>query len=200
MSKPTSKPAGGVRTLEDLRLRCVIDEETGCWLWQQAVATAGGGTTPIVHLPDNVLPGVGRRSTIPAARAAWLLSGRKLQPGHVVWRQLCTGGRCINPAHCRAGTKSDGLAAVAATGRNRGKPERAVINAKSRASLAKPVELVRQAEALFAAGKLQKDVRATLGISQKTAAAIRLGRHPHSSGRNRVLRGASVFTLGVSAT
>ena len=47
---------------------------------------------------------------------------------------------------------------------------------------------------------VQKDVRAQLKLSQKTAAAIREGRHMHSSGRQGVLRGASVFTLGVSAT
>lgn len=200
MKKPTVKHLGGVRKLEDLRNRCAIDDETGCWHWRLAVATSRGGMVPMVHLAAGVLPGVDRPATAPAARAAWLLSGRRLAPGHVVYRHLCEAKRCINPEHCAAGTRPQALAAVAATGRNRGKPERAVITAKARRSLVKPAEVVRQAEQMFAAGEMQKVVRAQLGLSQKTAAAIRQGRHVHSAARQGLLRGASVFTLGVPAT
>lgn len=200
MTKPTTKPAGGVRTLADLRDRCTIDDETGCWNWSLAVATSRGGVIPMVHLAAGVLPGVDRQSTVPAARAAWLLSGRTLAPGHVVYRHVCEAKRCINPKHCAAATRPDALAAVAATGRNRGKPQRQVSTALARRCMAKPVDVVRRAEEMFAAGVMQKDVRAQLKLSQKTAAAIREGRHMHSAGRQGVLRGASVFTLGVSAT
>lgn len=198
--KPATPNRGGVRVLEDLRQRCWVDDVTGCWLWRQAVATSRGCTVPMVHLSAGVIPGVDRNATVPAPRAAWLLSGRKLEPGHVVWRHVCEAGLCINPAHCRAGTRPEALAAVAATGRNRGKPERAVRNTLSRMHMVKPAEVVHQAEAMFAAGRLQKDVRAELGLSQKTAAAIRQGLHPHSAARRNVLRGASVFTLGAAAS
>lgn len=89
--------------------------------------------------------------------------------------------------------------AIAASGRLRGDPVRAAVNARNRASLLTPREIVLQAEAMFAAGCLQKDVRAALGLCGATAARIRRGVHPHSSARHGLLRGASVFTLGVAA-
>lgn len=182
------------RTLQFLKDRCRIDTETGCWLWSMGAFISGSSVTPVVHLPRQV--GDSKYTTTPAAREAWKLAGKPLAPKHVVWRHVCSSGLCINPDHCRAGTRTQMLAAVAATGRNRGKPERAVVNTLSRMKMVKPVELVRQAEAMFAAGMLQKDVRAALSLSQKTAAAIRLGQHPHSAGRQNLVRGASVFALG----
>lgn len=196
MTDARAKRTDGVRALEDLRQRCRVDDLTGCWHWALAVATQGGCIVPMVHVSTGALGNDRKSNTMPAARAAWLLSGRRLPAGHVVWRQVCTADRCINPAHCLAGTRSEMHAAVAATGRNRGKPERAVVNAKSRLHMVKPAKVVRQAEQLFAAGRMQKEVRAQLGLSQKTASAIRRGLHPHSSGRQRVVRGASVFSLG----
>lgn len=193
---PASRHMGGVRTLSDLRDRCRIDSETGCWLWTMAVCTARGGVIPMAHIPAGVFKPVPNGGTIPAPRLAWLMSGRALQPGQVVWRQVCSSGLCIRPEHCRAGTKAEMHAAVAATGRNRGKPQRAAINALARMSMVKPIEVVRQAEALFAEGKLQKEVREALSLSQRTASAIRQGLHPNSAAGQRVVRGASVFTLG----
>lgn len=199
MTDTRTKSAGGVRTLQDLKDRCRVDTETGCWLWSMATMTSGSSIVPVVHLPRDG----GDRSkhtTTPAAREAWKLAGKPLERGQVVWRHVCSVGLCINPAHCRAGTRTEMLAGVAATGRNRGKPERAACNTRARMRMVKPIDVVRQAEAMFAAGKLQKEVRAELGLSQKTAAAIRLHRHPHSAGRQLLVRGASVFTLGGRAT
>jgi len=48
----------GVRTIEDLRLRCVVDEITGCWLWRGAF-TQGVGA---VWLPE-----LGKTRTIRSA-------------------------------------------------------------------------------------------------------------------------------------
>jgi len=184
------------RTLQDLKDRCRIDAETGCWLWSMATMTSGSSVVPVVHLHRQPGEERSKHTTTPAAREAWRLAGKPLKPGHVVWRHGCSGGLCINPDHCRAGTRSEMLAGVAATGRNRGKPERAALNTRARLRMVKPVDVVRQAEAMFAAGKLQKEVRAALGLSQKTASAIRQHCHPHSSGRQLLVRGASVFTLG----
>lgn len=190
------KREDGVRTLADIRSRCVISAETGCWLWSMATITPRGGVTPVVHLASGALGQAVHSSNMPAARAAWLLAGNAIPPGHVVWRHLCAGGLCINPAHCRAGTRTQMHAGVAATGRNRGRPERAVVNAINRLAMTTAVEVVREVEAMFAAGTLQKEIRERFGLAQKTAASIRLGQHTHSAGRQRLVRGASVFALG----
>lgn len=189
---------GGVRTLEDLRDRCRIDDITGCWIWSLCCAMPRGCPTPLTHLRAGLV-GNDRDANIPAARAAWLLAGNKLKPGQLVWRHACKAGLCINPEHCRAGTRREMHAAIADSGRNKGSPIRAVINAKNRLPMMIPAETVRRAEAMFAVGDLQKTVREALGMSQLTAASIRKGLHPHSAGRQRLLRGASVFSAGVLA-
>lgn len=52
----------GIRTIEDIRQRRVIDEG-GCWLWSGAMRSqaAGRGHTPMLHLPRGVL---GERAVI----------------------------------------------------------------------------------------------------------------------------------------
>lgn len=185
----------GVQTLADLRNRCRIDDETGCWEWAMAAISPRGSIVPIVHLGRGALgadPSV-KQNNMPAARAAWLMAGNLLPAGHIVWRHVCAAGLCINPGHCRAGTRSQMHAAVAATGRNKGKPDRRAINARNRLGMVTAVEVVRKAEAMFADGVLQRDVRKALGMAQETAARIRKGQHVHSAGKQMLVRGASVF-------
>lgn len=192
MTDTRRKRNDGVRSLEGIRSRCVIDTETGCWLWRGAFSIKRGGhATPRVWLAKD------RRSEV-AGRAAWLLSGRKLKPSEVVWRSVCTDTRCINPEHAKAGTRTQMHAAFVADGRLRG-TKRALVNAKNCAKQLLSVETVRRAEAMFAAGAMQKDVRRELGISQGPAARIRKGLHPNCAASQRVLPGASVFAWGVLA-
>ena len=193
------KREDGVRTLEDLRIRCVIDSETGCWLWRGAFTRSSdrrGQPTSRVWLPDAP-DGMAKTGT--ATRAAWLLSGRELEAGHVVWRSRCTNSACINPGHGASGTRTAMHAAFVADGRLRGDPRRAAINARNRSSLLVPVEKVRRAEAMFAAGAMQKTVRAALGLSANSAMRIRKGLHPNCAGRQRTVANASVFTMRAAA-
>lgn len=192
MTDTRRKRQDGVRTLLDLRARCVIDAETGCWLWRGAMSRhRRGQPTTRVWLPPCVGGGAAKIATAP--RAAWLLAGKPLPDGHVVWRHHCTRADCINPYHGAAGTRQQMHAAFVADGRLRGDPHRAVVNAKNRRSTLVPVGKVRQAEAMFSAGALQKDVRSELGISANSAALIRKGLHPHSATRQQVVANASVF-------
>lgn len=196
MTDLRSKRKDGVRTLADLRSRCVISDETDCWIWRGATSrrrnakgNPSGQPAGRVWLPDT-----GKAET--TVRASWLLSGRSLGPGEVVWHHRCTEPLCINPDHCRAGTKQRMYAAMIADGRLRGNPRRAAVNARNRSVQLLPVETVRKAEAMFAAGAMQKTVRAELCICPGVAARIRKGLHPHCSSAQRVIYGASVFALG----
>ena len=196
MTDTRRKRQDGARTLEDLRMRCVIDAETGCWLWRGAMSRSGRGQpTTRVWIPDE--DGSGKIMT--GQRAAWILAGNPLQDGHVVWRHFCTRGDCISPHHGAAGTRQQMHAAIAASGRLRGDPRRAVVNARNRAGMLVPLEIVQRGERMFAAGALQKEVKAALGISHKSAKLIRIGAHPHSTGRDRVVAGASVFAWRAAA-
>lgn len=188
---------GRVQSLQGILDRCRVDDETGCWLWARAANAPHGRITPMVMFHPNPQPGR-KTNNMPAARAAWLLSGREVQPGHYVWRN-CLSDLCVNPAHCQAGTKAEMFGAISASGRNRGKPERRAVCERNRRHMLTPPEVVRRAEAMFSAGALQKEVRAALRMSGDTARSIRLQQHPHSTGRQHVVRGASVFTFGAAA-
>lgn len=188
MTDPRRKRQDGVRTLSDLRSRCVIDDETGCWMWRGAMSA---DRTPRVWMP---LLRDAEGITTTGARAAWLLSGRKLPEGHVVWRRIGTcGNECINPLHGVCGTRQQMHAAIARDGRMKGNPLRAAVNARNRVRMMLSPEIVRLGEAMYEAGALQKEVKAALGIGNASAKKIRMRTHQHSTGRVNVVRGASVF-------
>ncbi len=190
----------GARDLETLRQRCVIDAETGCWVWKAAMSRSRSrkiAPSPRVWLPDANVKGAGVLMT--AGRAAWLLAGRAIAPGQVVWRSVCNRPDCINPAHGVAVTRAEMHRGLAKAGVNRGQPHRAAVNLRNAMRMATPPERVREIEAFFATGALCKDVRARFGVSAETAASIRDGRHVHSSNRRAVIPLASIFAMGEAA-
>ncbi len=196
MTDTRNKRRDGVHTLDDLRGRCRIDDETGCWLWAGALSrSTNRNVTPTsrVYLPRP--DGSGGDLTT-GQRAGWLLSGRSLKDGQVVWREVCWRHLCINPDHCRAGTRRQMHEALAASDRLKGDPRRALANAKNVERQLLPAAVVARAEAMFADGALQREVCAELGISQGPAARIRRGTHPNCAARQKLLRGASVFSWG----
>lgn len=184
-----------IRTLDDLQGRCRIDDETGCWRWAGAMASKAADPVPYANFVNSD----GRRVTMPAARLAWLLSGRPLPAGHVVYRAACLDRQCVNPAHGKAGTMAQLHAHYSASGKNKGNPHRAAVNAINRLVLATPVEKVREAEALFEQGMGPNAVARAIGVSYDVAKRIARRQHPHSSNALRVIRGASVFTLAEAA-
>lgn len=197
MSVPKQRNGCGIKTLEDMRQRCRIDEETGCWNWAMAVSRSTKRNVPVsprVWMPDRSTPGGGALMT--AGRAAWLLAGKWCTAGRVVYRAVCHNELCINPEHGKCLTRREMFEHLKACGVNRGDPERAVINRQNMLKMVTPVERVRQAEAMLREGVMSKDIRAALGISNNTMTRIRAGTHMHSVGFSQAVRGASIFTLG----
>jgi hypothetical protein len=89
---------GGIRTVADLRARCRVDDDTGCWHWSMGFSQG----SPRIHLALD-----GRNTAMRGRRAALLLArGKDVRPGLVVFARLqCRSADCVNPAHCRAGTR-----------------------------------------------------------------------------------------------
>jgi hypothetical protein len=186
----------GVYCLEDIRQRCRIDPITDCWVWSMAVSDGGrpySSKTPRVSLPKGVLSIDHRTVSVP--RVSWLMSGRHLAPGHVVWR-TCGCELCVNPAHLRAGTKADEGAWMRKSGRRQGDPRRTAVNTRNAAETqAIRPETVRSIEAQLAAGRLQREVSVDFGIHEATISRIARGLHVHQRGGGRQVRGASVFAM-----
>lgn len=187
------KRADGVRKLADIKARCRIDG--ACWRWALAMSDNGkhaSTRTARVHIPPGVLRPT--KYCTSAGRAAWLLSGKPLADGQVVWRTCCHDD-CCAPAHLMAGTKAEEGAWMAANGHRRGDPRRAAVNmlnvARTQAVSAEIVASV--AQQLAAGGVLQREVAAQWGLHLATVNKIARGKHLHQRG---AVRGSSVFNLG----
>lgn len=87
----------GIETINDIRKRCVIDAETGCWLWRGAVNSQG---TPVTFLPMLDAP-----VSLGIAICA-LTTGAKPAVGRI-WYPICRNALCGNPSHRTIGTRSD---------------------------------------------------------------------------------------------
>lgn len=99
MSHQDGAYLGGIRTVEDIRARCFVDECTDCWHWRQAISQG----SPSIHF---VTP-QGKRVKMRGRRAALLLQrGHDLLPGHAACATaVCESLDCVNPDHCRSGTR-----------------------------------------------------------------------------------------------
>jgi hypothetical protein len=84
----------GIRTIEDIRQRCAIDE-AGCWVWRRATTTSGGR-------PAAYLPAIGRAGTI--SHALKLIGGKTSSRSY--YPAKCMNRLCCNPAHQALMTKS----------------------------------------------------------------------------------------------
>ena len=169
------------RNLQYILDRCRVDDLTQCWEWTFAMT----GDVPVCG--QNI---AGCSS---AVKTAWLLSGRKIADGHVVWRALCHNRRCVNPAHMMTGSRPEMRRWCGQSGREKGDPVRAAKNIAALAARATPVEAVREAERMFARGEMSKTVVQSLGICKATATRIKAGRHIHSRGSG--VKGSSIFSM-----
>ncbi len=85
----------GIRTIDDIKGRCRISDETGCWLWAGCMLRG----TPRVWLP-----GVGPQSLGYALQ--WVLHGTKPSAERMLVPK-CGNPACANPWHRRWGTRSE---------------------------------------------------------------------------------------------
>lgn len=113
---------GGVRTVEDLRQRCRIDHETGCWRWGMTVskeANNNGAGRPKVEVLN---PDTGKKTVMSGRRAALVLErGKDIPKGHVSFaKACCKWDDCVNPAHARSGSRHEHGEYLRRTGRVRG--------------------------------------------------------------------------------
>lgn len=99
---------GGVRTIEDLKNRCSVDELTGCWIWRLSVSLGAPHVT--VCLGD-------KKHSMRGRRAALVLVGQKIPPGHqAVARSFCTHAMCVHPDHTRSASTKEAWKLKVASG------------------------------------------------------------------------------------
>jgi hypothetical protein len=110
---------GGIRTIEDIRQRCRISDETGCWHWGYCKSPEG---VPRVHF---VLNGV-RQTQVGRRAVVMLKTGQPIPRGHVAFpTRDCHAMDCLNPEHCRSGTRANYGQFMKFSGRSRSPAKRA---------------------------------------------------------------------------
>ena len=166
----------GVRSIDDLRDRCHIDDITGCWVWRYGFDGQG---RPNVWMPAL------RKSTSMGVAICALLTGKPPKPG-TVWHVTCRNKLCANPAHRQEGDRSTQMLAA----KYRHTPvSRARISVGKRGQSRLSPEQIAEIE-----GSTLKlsEICARYGISQTHASNLRAGH------RNRptAAPGSSVFSFG----
>lgn len=160
---------GGIRTVAHLRERCRIDDITGCWHWGLAIVQG----VPSVHF---VLPDGTRHKKRGRAAALAIAAGKLLPRGRIAFAAACCDSTdCVNPSHCRSGTKAAWGADLARRGHLRGQAHRSLAarkatDAKGRLFSPEQVAYIRASEkSTYALAK-------ELGVSQFAVWGVRAGR------------------------
>jgi hypothetical protein len=169
MSHKEGAYLGGIRSVEDLRQRCRVDEDTGCWHWGLCRTPQGYAR---VYFVMN-----GKAYTAAARRAAVMLStGEELRRGHVAFAQkVCqTPIDCANPEHSRASTRSNHGSYIATTGRYKTVRHAAASRATIRRCRAKIT--LEDARAIRASDELYRVLAERYGVSEKHICEIRRGK------------------------
>ncbi len=148
--------------------------KTWPWLVQQVAARERGdecwidwpwkGCKPEGY-PMATRPGERQRS---AAHLVLELDGR-LRPGFEFALQIsCDNPSCVNPLHIRWGTRQENMDEMVQRGRARGKEQRGESNTSAKLTN----HLVREIRQRVAAGEMQKDVAADIGISRMSVSDL----------------------------
>lgn len=184
-----------IRDLQGILDRCKVDDITGCWVWAGPYS-GGKWPVPMAHVPSGVFAET--RLTMSAYKVGWLLSGRKIREGNVVYRK-CLNAKCVNPQHCATGTQAEMHGFISATGKNKGLAHRSAVNRQNASKQALPVETVREIEQMLEADVMVKTIAEQFGITKDTIRSIKRGQHVHARNAQKVARNASIFTLGMAA-
>lgn len=180
----------GMRDLEAMRMRCEVDE-SGCWIYRGAY---GKAAKPAVYLPGHPQAS-GNPGVYTPQRAAYLLSGKRLPSGHIVFQRSmdCAAG-CCNPEHLMSGNRSLMLRYTMRKPEVLHSTARRAQYEKLRLKRAYPVEMVRAAQDHLAAGVHPVDIAKLVGMSETTVRVIRDGKHIHCHRAQ-----SSVFNLARAA-
>lgn len=82
-----------MKTLDDMKARCIVDAVTRCWNWQGAVSELGHPRVYAIDYEQRTM------RTMNGPKAAWMLAHEKAPtPGYLVFRS-CQNPKCLNPVH-----------------------------------------------------------------------------------------------------
>lgn len=196
LEQPAKRPKQ-IRTLEDFKAWCVVDEESGCWLWQRSKKNRFKVHSIDPHSDEIVEMGL-RRTALNLSRK------NPVPQRHCTWAKVCCPHEnCGNPRHAMSGTpaawgKYKRHTGLTADSRHLGDhlaPYRAALQIIS-------VEQARVLVLRMRAGEKPKALAQELGVSVSLIRKIRAGKRVCDAGvryeDRKVAANASIFLLGQS--
>lgn len=169
MAAKMGEKRNGIRSVEDIRLRCRICEETGCWEWRGSCQRRKDGTPdPRVWMADA-------RTCKTLPNAVWTLQGKRIPPGWRVWRR-CLNPLCGNPEHLMSGTTAAWGVWVSRKGYLQGRIERSIINRANILATGRSRITMEIAQAIRHSPKTGRELAAELGVDEKIISRIRTGK------------------------
>lgn len=171
---------GGVREIEDLRIRCRIDPDTGCWHW--GLGFSDSRPRVRIKVGESEFSMNGRRAGLVLRDGANQPSGILAIP-----HPWCKASDCVNPAHSRWSSKADLGAQQRKRGTLVGIPSKMAAN--RRTAMARRVLTEEQVKMILNCNTPGTHLAREIGCSQQLISEVRRG--------NRYLthmKRASVFT------
>lgn len=184
----TEGQARGIHSIADVKDRCVIDDETGCWHWRGAVNKnpKTGKRTPMLWMFD---PQANRVRAMTGPLAVLELVGRRTLSTNRGWR-TCLCDDCMNPGHIAGGTNKDFGRWVRGNDLWKNDPKRIATQRRTgRARSILTAEIVRTIRSSPLNGR---QLAAQFGLQEQLVSKVRC----HRTWPGTVAPGASVFTLG----
>lgn len=179
---------GGIRELEDIRGRCVIDDETGCWHWRGAVAA---NTTKSI-CPVAWSPALGK--VVSVLRQVYEFAHPEASMiGRMVWRS-CASQDCCNPKHLLMGTRKQWGEWITKNGKRKGDPLASARNRKARLDSGDAILNMELAQWARESTQTGRDVAHALGVSATTISRARMRRT-----WGETLPCASVFSMAANS-
>tara|TARA_R100000365_G_C2748380_1_gene79765 strand:+ start:1651 stop:2196 length:546 start_codon:yes stop_codon:yes gene_type:complete len=176
-----------VASLDDIKARC---HEVGeCWEWAGAV---GGNCIPCACIPTAYpkQPSTrARRVTVTAL--SWEAYTGKSATGKSVWRTCCNQ-LCVNPAHLRAGTRTQMCAYLVGMGAYRRTPASIAAITKGKRKEAKLT--MAQAREIRESTLPAIVLSATYGVHHSMVTRIRRG-----EAWRETVAASSIFAMGAAA-
>lgn len=188
-----------MRTLDEVRARCEVEEITGCWVWTGARSS----DIPRIYAPDlyateqrlNAALAIAFQSPRPRAkiiaalvqamdpvmeaqtgrRATWQMAhGKGVKDGLIVYN-TCRNEQCVNPSHARCGTGAEWGRFTTKTGKHKGQLARILAN--RRIALARTTVKPEHVQEILLSPETGLAIGARLGYSRTIVSKYRAG-HP----------------------
>ncbi len=167
----------GIQTVEELRERCRVDEDTGCWQFGKASRSS--------HAPGVRVAALGGEMVSLGVAAAVLRTGERPKAG-VVWHITCCTKHCANPEHRKAGTRKSQMKQASY------KPTALTLAKIAATKRAKSVLTPADIAEIRASRETLHELSARFGVSPSNIGRIRL----NQLWRDTAAPAASVFSWG----